>query len=103
MFGILLAAYGVAHFLQATAIRSELQIATVERGQLQERVSARGTVLPAFEQIVSRALGSEIRELLSYVDANCEINVLARKCVSCKDQYYFKFNETDEKFECESR
>ncbi|MEO0779758.1 MAG: efflux RND transporter periplasmic adaptor subunit [Bacteroidota bacterium] len=64
VIGILLAAYGFAHFLQATAIRSELQIATVERGQLQERVSARGTVLPAFEQIVSSALGSEIRELL---------------------------------------
>ena len=53
--------------------------------------------------VLSNNSCSEIRELLSYVDPNCEINVLARKCVSCKDQYYFKFNETDEKFECESR
>ena len=52
--------------------------------------------------VLSNNSCSEIRELLSYVDPNCEINILAPKCISCKDQYYFSVDQ-DNKSICKSK
>ena len=36
---------------------------------------------------------AETTELLEYVDQNCDINLLERKCITCDDEYYFTLKE----------
>ncbi len=61
--GLVLSIYGFRNFLQKPVSSADIQIASVEQGMIQERISATGTVIPAFEQIVSSALSSEIQKL----------------------------------------
>ncbi len=63
LLGLVLSIYGFRNFLQKPVSSADIQIASVEQGMIQERISATGTVIPAYEQIVSSALSSEIQKL----------------------------------------
>lgn len=65
IFLILVISYlGFRKVLSKTADRSDIRIATVERGDMQATLSAAGTVIAASERVINAPVATEIQEVL---------------------------------------
>lgn len=66
----------IRRFLQTKVDRSDFQVAKVEMGDVENAISAYGSVVPAFEQQINAPIATEIKEVLVRSGAAVEKDVL---------------------------
>jgi len=77
VMGIALLAVGIYFFrysIQTSLQSSDIQVVTVEKGDIENTITATGEVIPAFEQVITSPIQAEIKSLLIPVGSTVQPN-----------------------------
>jgi len=71
VLSLLLAAWGVRAFFKPSLKRSQITVAVVERGSIENTITASGEVLPEFEEILTSPINASIQKVI--LDAGSKV------------------------------